>query len=492
MIDSFRLPTCVHEGQQYSWVVLCVDFLTKFVYLRPVHVQTELSATKRARRRRVDFEASFEKEYRDSERPQSEQTVLGFREFLDAFLATRKKHESDAIFLHPYTIVTDNGSEFKSAFEQYIEDMSERFPPFYQHTITPAGRSQYNSLAERLVKLMRRYFYGIYSSFQRRVEDNDGAYPSPWHVKNQSAKYYDWVLDVPEVMRRYNSAHQTTIKTTPNKAVQMNGVTWFEVQRRIIEKAKSVYRDHSAQRRLPGFSPSAPVKLGDYVRIREFKTGAKRVTWPSSTSERVGESTKSAADNWSANVYKVIEVKQARHSDAQTYRVKNIDPKSKRKGPRGYLDRTQVLKIHPSTKLRSSGKTVRETDAALNAPRMETVPEATQEDTQEAAPEAEQGPTDPRPPVRGDFRYRAGDRLEFGPGYFAEGEGEEFGRVREFVEEEGPVQGTVVMRKRRPRLHYVVEFALGDEPVRMRLPRSSAEGDGVDEDEAVRFVSGRG
>ena len=35
--------------------------------------------------------------------------------------------------------------------------------PYYNSTITPASRSQYNSLAERSVKTIRRYFYAIQS-----------------------------------------------------------------------------------------------------------------------------------------------------------------------------------------------------------------------------------------------------------------------------------------------------------------------------------------
>ena len=54
-IDSLRLPACTHDGDTYSWVFLCADYLTKFIHIAEVHQATELSKTKRGRAKATKY-----------------------------------------------------------------------------------------------------------------------------------------------------------------------------------------------------------------------------------------------------------------------------------------------------------------------------------------------------------------------------------------------------------------------------------------------------
>ena len=134
-------------------------------------------------------------------------------------------------------------------------------------------------------------------------------------------------------------------------------------------------KDVSFDKRLPGFSPSSPLKEGDYARLRLFKPdGVKAIKWS-------GLNTKSSRDNFSKDVYRIIKTTK-KASGATVYYVENID--ATRKAPKAALDRTQLLKVDPETKL-ESGRTIREEDDFINKEEGE---EDEDEDEDEAPPAA--------------------------------------------------------------------------------------------------------
>ena len=131
---------------------------------------------------------------------------------------------------------------------------------------------------------------------------------------------------------------------------------------------------------LPGFSPQDPEKVGDYVRIKLMQPkGLKNVRYS-------GKNTKSARDNWSDEVYKIIDVKTL-YNRARTFKVKAIDPKITR-GTISRLDRTEILKIPADTKI--DGITVQEWEKRYNAPvEPESGPESDSEDELETSLDSE-------------------------------------------------------------------------------------------------------
>lgn len=86
--------------------------------------------------------------------------------------------------------------------------------------------------------------------------------PTPWHVGNQSSELYDWVLDIPEVLRRVNTRYETNIKTQPINGLLQIDVTHKELHDRIVATAKRKYRDVKHNVRLPGFDSNLPSKKG--------------------------------------------------------------------------------------------------------------------------------------------------------------------------------------------------------------------------------------
>ncbi len=165
--------------------------------------------------------------------------------------------------------------------------------------------------------------------------------------------------DLNEVEQRIANTYQQTIKATPiDVLLQQNGASWDSAFKNIKERAKRVYKDVKHNVDLPGFSPKDPGKVGDYVRIKLMQPkGLKNVRYS-------GKNTKSARDNWSDEVYKIIDVKTL-YNRARTFKVKAIDPKITR-GTISRLDRTEILKIPPDTKI--DGITVQEWERRYNAP----------------------------------------------------------------------------------------------------------------------------
>ena len=88
--DSYRMPKCIHRGKEYSWVFLCVDALTKIVFMRHVYLNTQLSTGAK------------------EQRPQSAQTWKIFEEFISAV----NQVAPGSTQLHPRLVVCDLGSEF--------------------------------------------------------------------------------------------------------------------------------------------------------------------------------------------------------------------------------------------------------------------------------------------------------------------------------------------------------------------------------------------
>ena len=92
-----------------------------------------------------------------------------------------------------------------------------------------------------------------------------------------------------------------------------------------------------------------------------------------------GLNTKSSRDNFSKDVYRIIK-KTKKASGATVYHVENID--ATRKAPKAALDRTQLLKVDPETKL-ENGRTIRQEDDFINREQGEE-----DEDEGDAAPAA--------------------------------------------------------------------------------------------------------
>ena len=342
-LDSFKMPPCVHRGREYSWCLVGVCILTKMIFLKEIYLNTALSTKK-------------------VEAGQAKQTFDAFMQFLDDIEDLAGKR------YHPRHIRTDAGSEFKGGFSRGIAKLRDKHDGFYIHTTTPVGRSRANAMAERAVQSARRRLYAIQGVWKKQLEDHvakTGSKPKVfkprnWFNKGQlTSGPYDWVKDLNEVEQRIANTYQQTIKAAPiDVLLQQNGASWQSAFKNIKERAKRVYKDVKHNVDLPGFSPQDPEKIGDYVRIKLIQPkGLKMVKYS-------GKNTKSARDNWSDEVYKIIDIKML-YNRARTFKVKAINPKITR-GTRNRLDRTEILKIPPDTVI--DGITVREWDKRYNAP----------------------------------------------------------------------------------------------------------------------------
>ena len=140
--DSFRMPKCMHRGKEYSWVFLCVDALTKIVFMRHVFLNTQLSTGSR------------------EQRPQSAQTWKIFEEFISAV----NQGAAGSSQLHPRLVVADLGSEF-AKFPNKLKKLAEQHKGYYKLTQNPGNRSRYNSLSERSVQNARRRLMAMNQSY---------------------------------------------------------------------------------------------------------------------------------------------------------------------------------------------------------------------------------------------------------------------------------------------------------------------------------------
>jgi len=73
--------------------------------------------------------------------------------------------------------------------------------------------------------------------------------------------------------------YHSTTKTTPINALFEIGISHKQVKQNIVEVAEKRYKDVQHNLNLPGFSPSSPVAVGDYVRVKIAKMGDMGVTF---------------------------------------------------------------------------------------------------------------------------------------------------------------------------------------------------------------------
>tara|TARA_B100002051_G_C16360538_1_gene450838 strand:- start:169 stop:642 length:474 start_codon:yes stop_codon:yes gene_type:complete len=144
--------------------------------------------------------------------------------------------------------------------------MNKKDKQFYNETITPESRSHYNGVAERAIKTIRKYFYSIYNAYREQVPDasaldrrrnkQNPPQPKNWHVFQPDPGMYDWTLDIPEVLKRYNSSYHSVIRTTPIDALLERGISWKEIENRIwnyhYDPQHGRYRDVFHNLHLPG------------------------------------------------------------------------------------------------------------------------------------------------------------------------------------------------------------------------------------------------
>jgi len=367
-IDAMRMPICLHNQKQYSWLLLIVDVLTKMVNIKPLHLNTQLSTTQK--RRDVADDAD------DSRRQASGQVTRAYVDFIRRINKTRKHYAEKTNTqysgdIHPMLTVSDRGSE-NSGLAAFLNKLKEKHPNYYNFTQTPYGRSRFNSIAEGHVRIVRRLMYGIQRAFQEQVinakkegEKVGKIYrPRDWHTANNTSAAYDWVKDCDLCMQRHNSSIKTTIKTSPIAALLEIEITHKIVADRIKTAAEKRWKDVKFNLRLPGYSPRTPAAMNDYVRLKIYKYGDMSLRFANLEETRKGRKItgKSSSNNFTTKIYKVIAVRIL-NKGQKLYKVADIDISNKKQI--AWLDRTQVQKIHPETML-STGRTIQEEEIYLN------------------------------------------------------------------------------------------------------------------------------
>jgi len=368
-IDAFRMPVCRRQNKTFRWCLLIIDCLTRVIYLKELHLSDNLSTTLKDKNAADDEPVT--------RRPASKQVWQHFNTFMTKLNKTRRHHaeRTGVVYdgdLHVKQLTTDKGSE-NALFPQKFKELAIKHPGFYNLSQVPFSRSNHNSMAEGSVRIARRVLYSIQRAFQEhvlRAQDKGkkiGKFyqPDGWHVKNNTSDAYDWVADLDVAMQRLNSRKESTIKCTPIESLlQLNGHTYKIVQKRIQDKADKRWAGVEHNLFLPGFSPKTPPEVDDFVRLKFYKTGDMSLRFPSLLETRKGKkvSGKAASNTWSTSIFKVVDVRILKRGQ-RTYMVKNIDPRISKKI--GYLDRTQVQKIDPTTKL-STNRTIKQEEEFLN------------------------------------------------------------------------------------------------------------------------------
>ena len=360
-IDAFRMPVCKHNQKRYSWVLLIIDCLSRMIYIKELHLTDQLSTTIK------DKDADDEDD--PSRRTASNQAWKHFQDFVRKINATRKHYAEKtgrpyAGDVHPKVVTTDRGAE-NSLFASKLKNLSEKHKGFYKYSAVPFSRSNHNAMAELHVKITRRYFYKLQSSFQEHVlqAKKDGVKvgalfkPKDWHSSNNTKAAYDWVKDVEIINTRLNSRFETTIRSTPIQALLEIDITHKQVLDRIKARAARNWAGIETNLRLPGFSPKTPVKTGDFVRLKFYKN-EMNLRFPDLQETRKGRKVtgKSASNNWSTQIYIVTKVRELSKGQ-RTFQVDNINPRERKQT--GFLDRTSVQKVDPDTVL-SSGRTIQQ------------------------------------------------------------------------------------------------------------------------------------
>jgi len=364
-IDMMRMPRTVHNGKEFSWMLVIIDGLTRMILLKEIHLNTELSTGIKRKTTPDDEDVS--------KQTASTQVYKAFTEFLRKINAVRQHHaqktnKSYSGDIHVKLLTADRGGE-NSLFSKKFKDLSDKHKGFYNLSFTPFSRSNYN-FAETAVRIVRRYMFAVNRAFQEHI---NGAKekgtklaktfkPEGWHTL-QSTQLYDWIKDIELVNGRLNTRTEEAIGCTPIQALlELDGHTHASVHKRIKARADKKWNKVKHNLRLPAFSPSSPATKGDYVRLRYYKPGNMSVIFPQLDSTRKVHG-KSASNNWSTRIYRISDVRILKLG-ARTFMVEPIDPGDGKSI--GWLDRTQILKIDPATKLRN-GNTIAEEDRLLNS-----------------------------------------------------------------------------------------------------------------------------
>jgi hypothetical protein len=499
----------------YRWLFVMVDCLTKCIWLAPLHLGNELSETKR---KEVYDDEGGPVESDAELRPLSSQVVSVFKKYvkhmnnLVILHRTRDDPGYRHEFMHPRLIVRDNASEYYSVWGEYIKNSKKKHPGFYNESKTVMSKSSHNALAERSVATVRKYFHSLNYSYHQLIErekreDDLGLVDRVWHTKLQGVELdYTWMLDVHEVIRRYNSAVQTTINCRPIDAIlERNGITYQTLYERIFARAyhpmTGVYRNflESQGQRLPGFTTSIlPLEVGQYVRLREYKSGAMKQSFHTMTDQELRKAgNKASSDNWSVSIHKITKIRRLSGyrltmpqwtalkegnggvtpesvrkyrvlSGAMTYFVRNIDPGGKTQ-IKGALDRTQLLAIPAETRMK--GETVADIDQRFNDPvvrardaqllregderadaeeRQRVEARRVERERVVAAKAREREKQGSRPIVRQTHRFRVGDVLDVDRGVFPSEERGvgRYARILKHLKKKGGVRGDDVKNAR--------------------------------------------
>jgi len=323
-IDTMRMPAAQHDASVFSssleagvaqtrrstlsapsrlvtyrWLFVAVDGFTKFCFVAPIA-------------QRGSGPQAVEPK-RPEDRPQSDQTFEAFQSFLAR--ANGARHTRSLPEVHPTIITHDAGSEFKGDFAAGLQALRAQHDGKYREKVTPGGRSQFNSPAKRQVKTIRRYLFAKRNAFEHAVVNRgagagDNADKQQRRLKEQGYAY-DWILDLPEIMRRYNTAYHSTIKCKPLEAL-LEILSPAIVSERIHKAAKKRFEGVRHEIRLPGFSPSSPPEVGDFVRLKTYKTGEMNASFPRLDGIKTG--TKTASHNWSSDIFVVVEVKTVNYN----------------------------------------------------------------------------------------------------------------------------------------------------------------------------------
>ena len=78
----------------------------------------------------------------------------------------------------------------------------------------------------------------------------------------------------------------------------------------VLDPQTGAYRDVLQNLRLPGFSSIKETKVGDYVRLKEYKSVAMSQNSPPQLRQKKQPSSKSSSDNWSIAIYNIFSLKK--------------------------------------------------------------------------------------------------------------------------------------------------------------------------------------
>ena len=438
--DTLFLPASYHTDKRvYKAAILYVCALTKYVYVHPCSLGRK-------------------------DRPMSTTARDGFIEFL---MRVRRIAGNDD--MHPRRIRTDNGSEFVGgACRQWLNQMRTKHTDFYEYTTTTGSRSAGNPFAERAIQSWKRLLYTQYRAVEREWDENS---------IDKRKRRFNWLPYCDLVTERYNTRRHSTIKAKPIDAIAGNP-SYSDTRKRIAQSAKKAYGDLEVDRSQPAFSSKANRVLspGDLVRTLIIKKGPHLSTWNAAKSNTV-----SAGENWSKEVFIVARVHVAQTYGNSTYVIAERGPNGQLGSEKkGVWTRQQLQHIPPETALPDVEPDDGDDD------------DDDDDDDQEAGQFVDAATAHPRPPIRGNWRYKKGDVLMFRKPYFMEDDDGAVGGL------EAPAlrrdrTGVILQRTRlRPRARQKGAFlytVLFDDPS-TKVPSLPAHGDdGIDEDENVEFLN---